>query len=229
MERLMQQKAALLHEGKSYDYINFYRNKTTLPEDALFKPDWIRKYICAESRPDLAADDVRNFLLLRHVVKDGEAIPDLNAGVLHKRLIVVLADAKRRRPNHVVLVAGYEPERDWIYLLNLEVGKFMFGELLDKIYRLATNMRLEEFYTSKQAADALRFYVEERNRRDKKNSLACSSWSATMRTQRRVYALRACNHFSATGNSCVTRASKNFSRSTMRTPEAGSKCSTPWE
>jgi hypothetical protein len=171
MERLMEQKRTLADKGKSYDYINFYRNKTTLPEDALFKPDWIRKYICVESRPDLDKNDYRNFLMLRHIVKDGDPIPDLNAGVLHKRMIVVLADPKRRRPNHVVLVAGYEPERDWIYLLKLEVGKPMFGDLLDKIYTLASQMGLAEFYLAQQAWESLKFYVDERNRRDKKRAL----------------------------------------------------------
>jgi len=177
MERLKKQKETLEHDGKGYDYIAFYRNKTSLPEDALFKPEWQRKYICAEARPDLPASDFRNFLLLRHLTKQDDEwipdsqIPDLNAGVLHHRLIVVLADTKRRRPDHVVLVAGYEPEQDWIYLLKLEVGKFMFGELLDVIYKLAQQRGLSEFYASKEAKDALRFYVDERNRRDKKNAL----------------------------------------------------------
>jgi hypothetical protein len=171
MERLLDQKRTLADKGKNYDYITFYRNKTTLPEDALFKSDWIRKYECCALRPDLADNDYRNGLALRHLVKDGEVIPDLNAGVLHKRMIAVLADPKRRRPNHVVLVAGYEPERDWIYLLKLEVGKPMFGELLDKIYKLAAQQGLSEFYLDKKAADALKWYLEERNRRDKKNAL----------------------------------------------------------
>jgi hypothetical protein len=169
--RLADQKKTLEHEGKSYDYLHFYRNKTSLPEDALFKPDWIRKYKYAESAPHLGKDDFRNFLLVRHVVTDGDAIPDMNVGVLLKRLIVVLADPKRRRPNHVVLVTGYDSERDWIYLLKLEVGKFMHGDLLDKIYKLAAQMGLEEFYLDKKAAESMKFYLDERNRRDKKNAL----------------------------------------------------------
>lgn len=171
MERLQKQKETLEHDGKGYDYIHFYRNKTSLPEDALFKPNWIRKYVYAESRPDLDPQDVRNFLMIRHRVADGEPVPDLNVGVLHKRLIVALADSKRRRPNHVVIVAGYEPESDWIYLLKLEVGKFMYGDLLDKIYKLAGQMGITEFYTSQQTAEALKFYVDERNRRDKTKAL----------------------------------------------------------
>jgi hypothetical protein len=172
MERLYKQRDTLALEGNAYDYVHFFRNKTALPEDCLFKPEWIRKYICKEARPELDKEDIRNFLLLRHQVYDGEIIPDLNAGVLHKRMIVSLADAKKhRRTNHVVLVAGYDSERDWIYLLRLEVGKFMHGDLLELIYKLARPMGLHEFYLSKSAAQSMKFYLDERNRRDKKNAL----------------------------------------------------------
>jgi hypothetical protein len=172
MERLHKQRETLAIEGKGYDYVHFYRNKTALPEDCLFKPEWLRKYVCKEARPDLAKEDVRNFLLLRHQVYGGEPIPDVNAGVLHKRMIVVLADAKHRRPEHVVLVAGYDSERDWIYLLKLEVGKFMHGDLLDLIYKIAGPMGLTEFFLEKTAAASMKFYLDERNRRDKKKALS---------------------------------------------------------
>jgi hypothetical protein len=171
MERLHKQRETLAIEGKGYDYVHFYRNKTVLPEDCLFKPEWIRKYICKEAHPEFDKDDIRNFLLLRHQVYDGEPIPDISVGVLHKRMIVCLADPKQRRPNHVVLVAGYDSERDWIYLLKLEVGKFMHGDLLDMIYKIAQSMRLAEFYLAKSAAESMKFYLDERNRRDKKNAL----------------------------------------------------------
>jgi hypothetical protein len=171
MERLHKQRETLAIEGKGYDYVHFYRNKTVLPEDCLFKPEWIRKYICKEAHPEFDKDDIRNFLLLRHHVYDGEPVQDISVGVLHKRMIVCLADPKQRRPNHVVLVAGYDSERDWIYLLKLEVGKFMHGDLLDMIYKIAQSMRLAEFYLAKSAAESMKFYLDERNRRDKKNAL----------------------------------------------------------
>jgi len=171
MERLQKQRETLAIEGKGYDYVHFYRNKTVLPEDCLFKPEWIRKYICKEARPDLDKEDLRNFLLLHHILEDGDPIPDVNVGVLHKRMIVCLADPKHRRPNHVILVAAYDSERDWIYLLKLEVGKFMHGNLLDMIYKIALSMRLAEFYLAKDAAQSMKFYLDERNRREKKNAL----------------------------------------------------------
>jgi hypothetical protein len=171
MERLNKQRETLAIEGKGYDYVHFYRNKTTLPEDCLFKPSWLRKYEYQEAHPEFGKDDVRNFLLLRHHVYDGEPVPDVNVGVLHKRMIVNLADPQRRRPNHVVLVAGYDSELDWIYLLRLEVGKFMHGTLLDLIYKLAAPLGVTEFYLEKKAAESMKFYLDERNRRDKKNAL----------------------------------------------------------
>lgn len=171
MERLADQRKTLEHAGKNYDYLHFYRNKTSNPDDALFKPDWIRKYVCKESAPEFGPEDYRNFLLLSHRVTDGNAIPDINAGVLHKRMVVVLADPKRRRPNDVILVAGYDSERDWIYLLKLEVKKFQ-GDLLDMVYKIAGTMNLTEFYLDKKAAESLKFYLDERNRRDKKKALS---------------------------------------------------------
>jgi hypothetical protein len=174
MERLAEQKRTLEHNGSSYDYLHFYRNKTVLPEECLFKPEWLRKYKCKEARPDLDKSDIRNFLLIEHNVYDGEILPNMNAGVLHKRMIVSLADAKkRRRVNHVIVVAGYDSEKDRIYLLALEVGKFLYGDLLDLIYKLAGPQRwgVSEFYLSKLAAQSMKFYLDERNRRDKKAAL----------------------------------------------------------
>jgi len=172
MERLQKEKETLSHNGSSYDYLHFYRNKTVLPEECLFKPDWIRKYECREAMPGLDKSDPRNYLLLKHYVYGGKVLPDINAGVLHKRMIVSLADAKKhRRVNHVVLVAGYDSEKDNIYLLRLEVGKFLYGDVLDIVYKMAGPMGLSEFYLSRNAAQSLKFYLDERNRRDKKQML----------------------------------------------------------
>jgi hypothetical protein len=173
MARLAEQKRTLEHNGSSYDYLHFYRNKTVLPEECLFKPEWLRKFRFKEARPELSKEDVRNFLLIEHNVYGGEIIRDLNAGVLHKRMIVSLADAKKhRRTKHVILVSGYDSEKDRIYLLRLEVGKFLYGDLLDIAYKTANSFGLSEFYLSKLAAQSMKFYLDERNRRDKKKALS---------------------------------------------------------
>jgi hypothetical protein len=172
MERLAKQRETLAIEGSSYDYLHFFRNRTMLPEECLFKSEWIRKYECREAMPGLDKSDPRNYLLLKHYVYGGEVLPDINAGVLHKRMIVSLADAKKhRRVSHVILVAGYDSEKDNIYLLRLEVGKFLYGDVLDLVYKMAGPMGLSEFYLSKNAAQSLKFYLDERNRRDKKQML----------------------------------------------------------
>jgi hypothetical protein len=172
MEKLAEQCRTLTHKGSKYDYFSFYRNMTVLPEDCIFKPGWLRKYKCKESRPDLDKEDLRNFLLIEHDVYDGKALDDLNAGVLHKRMLVTLADSqKRRRRAHVVLVVGYDSEKDRIYLLSVWCEKVPYGELMDAIYKTASRWGLHEFYLAPNAAENMKFYLDERNRRDKKAAL----------------------------------------------------------
>jgi hypothetical protein len=172
MERLAEQKRTLEHNGSSYDYLHFYRNKTVLPEDCIFKPEWLRKFTFKESRPDLDKEDLRNFLLIEHNAYDGETLGELNAGVLHKRMIVTLADAKkRRRRTHAILVVGYDSERDKIYLLAVWAEKVPYGELMDTIYKIANRWSLHEFYLAPDAAANMKFYLDERNRRDKTKAL----------------------------------------------------------
>ena len=172
MEKLAAQRKDLEDKGQSYDYIHFYRNKTSLPEDSLFKPSWLRKFKFKEARPDLDKDDLRNFLLLEHFTYDGLALDDLNVGVLHKRLIVTLADAKKRkRRNHVILTVGYDSEKDRIYLLSVWSEKVPYGDLMDKIYKEAARWGLKEFYLAPDAVANMKFYLDERNRRDKTRAL----------------------------------------------------------
>ena len=103
---------------------------------------------------------------------EGESLPDLNAGVLHRRMIVTLADAKkRRRRTHVILVVGYDSERDKIYLLSVWSEKVPYGDLMDAIYKTAARWWLNEFYLAPDAAANMKFYLDERNRRDKKKAL----------------------------------------------------------
>jgi hypothetical protein len=172
MERLAAQRKDLEDKGQSYDYVHFYRNKTMLPEDALFKPSWLRKFKFKEARPDLDKEDLRNYLMIEHDVYDGLALDDLNVGALHKRLIVTLADAKKRkRRTHVILAVGYDSEKDRIYLLSVWSEKVPYGDLMDKIYKEAARWGLKEFYLAPDAAANMKFYLDERNRRDKTRAL----------------------------------------------------------
>jgi hypothetical protein len=175
MERLTQERQTLAHAGKSYDYVHFYLNKTILPEDCLFKPTWQRLFRFKESRPDLDKNDLRNFLLIEHNVYNGEMLSELNVGVLHKRMIVSMADAKkRRRTSHVILITGYDSEKDRIYLLAVWAEKVPYGDLVDKIYELAHRWGLTEFYLEAEAARNMKFYLDERNRKEKKKALYVS-------------------------------------------------------
>jgi hypothetical protein len=172
MARLAHERQTLMHAGKSYDYVHFYLNKTSLPEDCIFKPEWLRKFEFRASRLDLDKEDLRNFLLIKHNSYDGEAFGNLNAGILHKRMIVTLADAKKqRRRAHVILVVGYDSESDRIYLLSVWAEKVPYGDLMDAIYKTAARWTLHDFYLAPDAAANMKFYLDERNRRDKTKAL----------------------------------------------------------
>lgn len=161
----------LAHEHRTlgeYDYLHFFRNFGVLPDECIFKPDWKRFYKCKESRPDLDLEDLRNYLLLEHNVYDGEVTEDIAAGILEKRMIVNPMDAKKkRREKHVILVVGYYPEHDRIYLLAAWAEKVLYSELMEEIFRLASPKRynLREFSLVGDL-DTIKFHLDERNRRE---------------------------------------------------------------
>lgn len=172
MERLAHERQTLAHMGRSYDYVSFYLNQTHSAEDCLFRPEWLRKFKFKEARPDLDKEDLRNYLMIEHDVYDGLALDDLNVGALHKRLIVTLADAKKRkRRTHVILAVGYDSEKDRIYLLSVWSEKVPYGDLMDKIYKEAARWGLKQFYLAPDAAANMKFYLDERNRRDTTRAL----------------------------------------------------------
>jgi hypothetical protein len=49
--------------------------------------------------------------------------------------------------------------------------KVPYGELMDTIYKIANRWGLHEFYLAPDAAQNMKFYLDERNRRDKTKAL----------------------------------------------------------
>jgi hypothetical protein len=165
MERLQHERATL----GAYDYAHFMLNQSILPEECIFKPDWLRYFRFKQSRPDLGLEDIRNILLLEHEVYDGKVIDDLASGGLTLRMIVDLAHAKKRkRCDHVVLVAGYDSESDRIYLLEVWAEPTGYAELVEQIYKIGKKWGMRDFWLETVGAqNILKFYLEERNAREK--------------------------------------------------------------
>jgi len=164
MERLQQQKKT----SGPYDYAHFYLNQSVLPEECIFKPEWLRYFKYKPSRPDLPLEHEDNWLMIEHEVQNGETIQDVNAGVLEKRMIVDLAHAKKqKRCNHVVLIAGRDPETERIYLLDVWAEPTQYSDLVGKIYEMGRRWGMREMWLETVAAQNLmKFYLEERNMRE---------------------------------------------------------------
>jgi hypothetical protein len=147
---------------------HFYLNVGVLPEECIFQKEWLRYYRFKQSRPDLALEDMRNHLLIEHEVYNGQAVEDIPAGILHKRMIVDLNHAKKRsRCNHVILVVGWDPERDRLYVLHVWAKNTGYGELVDQIYKVGHRWQMSDMWLETVAAQNLmQFYIEERNRRE---------------------------------------------------------------
>lgn len=169
MERLGSIRKTLMDQTNgNYDYAHFYLNQSVLPEECIFRSEWLRYFRFKQSRPDLGLEDLRNMLLLEHEVYVGTAADDIAAGALHIRMIVDLAHAKKRkRCDHVILVAGYDPETDRIYLLEVWAEATGYSELVEQIYKIGRKWGMRDFWLETVGAqNILKFYLDERNRKE---------------------------------------------------------------
>ena len=171
MEKLAHIRRTLQTEtGSNYDYAHFFLNQSILPEECIFRTEWLRYYRFKQSQPALNLDDPRNHLLLEHETENGNAIEDVPAGVLHRRMIVDLAhEKKRKRCNHVILVVGWNPETDRIYLLEIYAKKEGYTVLVEKMYEIGHRWNMSDMWLETVAAQNLmKFHIDERNRREKR-------------------------------------------------------------
>jgi hypothetical protein len=161
MARLRQKK----NDVGTYDYAHFYLNQSVLPEEMIFKPAWLKYFRFKQSQPELQLEDLRNELLIEHEVYDGQAVRDVPAGVLYRRMIIDLNHAKKKsRCNHVILVVGWDPESDRIYLLEVWAENTPYSTLVDKYYEIGHRWGMREAYLETVAAQNLMaFYLDERN------------------------------------------------------------------
>jgi hypothetical protein len=148
------------------NYAHFFLNEAIASEDFVFKPEWIRHYKFKPSRPDLPLDDPGNFLMIEHVVRNGEVIEDLACGALHLRMLIDLAHAKKRnRCKHAIVIAGLDSESDRMYLLDVWAKAAPYSDLVGKMYELSRKWGLYECWLETVGAqNLLKFHIEEKNR-----------------------------------------------------------------
>jgi len=164
MERLAQKR----NDVGAYDYAHFYLNQSVLPEECIFRPEWKRHFRFKQSHPELDLRDPRNTLNLEHEVYDGNVVQDVNAGILLRRMLVDLAhNKKRKRCNHVILIVGWDPEKDRIYLLDVWAQRPGYGDLVEQMYKMGHRWNMSDMWLETVAAqDLMKFHLEERNRKE---------------------------------------------------------------
>jgi hypothetical protein len=165
MERLQHERQTL----GPYDYAHFMLNQSVMPEECIFKPEWLKYFRFKQSRPDLSLDDPRNQLMVEHEVTNG-TVNVIPVGALHRRMIVDLAHAKKkRRCDHVILVIGYDPESDKIYVLECWAEPSSYSDLVANIYKIGHRWGMRDMWLETVAAqNLLKFYLEERNMKEQK-------------------------------------------------------------
>lgn len=147
-----------------YFFSHQYLNLAVNPEECIFNKDWLRYYQPVESPVKLG----RHWL--RHDVRTGETIKDLDPNTLIRSMVVDPNHAgSDGRARHAIIVTGFEPETDRIYLLDLWAESMSYDDLMSNIYRIADLWNLPEFHLETVAAQKyLKYHIEYRNKIEKR-------------------------------------------------------------
>lgn len=143
-----------------YYFSHQYLNVPISPEECIFKPEWLRFYGPTPS----PIHPGRHWL--RHEVKDGEVIADIDPRSLIKSLVVDPNHAEERgRARHAVVVTGFDPETDRIYLLDLWAASASYDDLVAQIFKLARLWAVNTVHVEEIAAQRLlRYPIEYRSK-----------------------------------------------------------------
>lgn len=143
-----------------YYFSHQYLNLPVNPEECVFKPEWLRYYRAEKSPID------PNKHWIRHEVRDGEVIADLNPKVLIKSIVVDPNHAEEKgRSRHALVVSGFDPETDRIYLLDVWARSASADELVRNLFRLGRMWGISEYWLEKVAAQQyLRYPIEYRSK-----------------------------------------------------------------
>lgn len=143
-----------------YFFSHQYLNLPVNPEECIFGKDWLRFYSPTPS-PHLSG---RKWL--RHEVREGETIKDIDPRTLVRSMVVDPNHAEEHgRCHHAIVVTGFDPETDRIYLLDVWAKSSSYDELVHNIFRMAKLWGLPEFHLETNAAQRLlRYPVEYMNK-----------------------------------------------------------------
>lgn len=143
-----------------YFFSHQYLNLPVSPEECIFKPEWLNFYSSTPSPTEVGKH------WLRHQVKSGEVIADINPRTLIKSMIIDPNHAEERgRSRHAIVVTGFDPETDRIYLLDLWAKSSSADDLVVNIYKLAKMWGLPEGWCEGIAGQRyLRYPVEYRSK-----------------------------------------------------------------
>lgn len=143
-----------------YIFSHQYLNLPVNPEECIFKTDWLRFYAPVESPVKVG----RHWL--RHSVKDGETVKDLDPNLLIRSMVVDPNHAgSEGRARHAIIVTGFDPDTDRIYLLDLWAASMSYDDLMGNIYKLAERWNLTDFWLETIAAQKyLKYHIEYRNK-----------------------------------------------------------------
>ena len=147
-----------------YLFSHQYLNEAIMPEEVVFKPEWLRFYSPVKAPSSVAGAAQRHWLAHEEVA--GTAVKDLNPNGLIRSMIVDPNHAgEEGRARHAIVVVGYHQESDRVYLLDLWAASRSFDELFVNIWAMGTKWGLGEFWLETIAAQKiLKFYIEYRNK-----------------------------------------------------------------
>lgn len=143
-----------------YIFSHQYLNLPVAPEECIFDKDWIRFY-----GPTPAPNKIGRHWL-RHEVRNGEVLPDINPNLLVRSMVVDPNHAGANgRARHAIVITGYSPEHDRVYLLDVWAASASYDDLVHNIYRMAKLWGLREFWLETQGAQGyLKHHLEYRSK-----------------------------------------------------------------
>jgi hypothetical protein len=115
-----------------YFFSHQYLNLPVSPEECIFKPAWLNFYGSTPSPIEPGKQ------WLRHEVKAGQVLADINPKVLIRSMVIDPNHSEDRgRSRHAIVVTGFDPETDRIYLLDLWAKSASYDDLVQNIFKLA--------------------------------------------------------------------------------------------
>lgn len=141
-----------------YFFSHQFLNLPVSPEECIFKPEWLRFYSPTPSPTEPGKH------WLKHEVRDGEVIATINPRTLIKSMVIDPNHAEERgRSRHAIVVTGFDPENDNIYLLDLWAKSASYDDLVVNIFKLAKQWGLSECWVEAIAGQRLlRYPIEYR-------------------------------------------------------------------